>query len=327
MSRGPDGSPPRRGLPGRRVLRHWVVRRLALAVVVVLGAATAAFAGLWLAPGDPVQLIVGSHEVTPETAARVRADLGLDEPLIVQYGRFLLRLLQGDLGQSYQLSQPVSELLGGQAGATVALALTGFLLAALGSVLLAVATAGRRPLLRRASSAVELVLSSTPAFWAGIVLLTLFSFQWQLFPAVDGGGLDGLVLPGVTLALPMLGVFTQVLRESMERSLEEPYALSARARGSGETALRLRHSLRHTLVPLLTLSGWTVGSLLSGAVVVETVFSRQGIGRIAASAISTRDLPVVTGVVVVSAVVFTLVNLLVDVLYAVADPRLKEASG
>ncbi|MFF0414319.1 ABC transporter permease [Kitasatospora sp. NPDC004745] len=317
------GLPPPAG--GLALLRHWVVRRLALAVVVVLGAASAAFAGLWLAPGDPVQLIVGSHEVTPEVAARVRDDLGLDGPLVVQYGRFLGRLLSGDLGHSYQASRPVADVLGDQAAATVELALAGFLLALLGAVLLAVATAGRRPWLRRASSAVELVLGSTPAFWAGIVLLTLFSFRWQLFPAVDGGGLDGLVLPAVTLALPMLGVFAQVLRESMERSLEEPYALSARARGSGETALRLRHSLRHTLVPLLTLSGWTVGSLLSGAVVVETVFSRQGIGRITASAISARDLPVVTGVVVVSAVVFTVVNLLVDVGYAIADPRLKES--
>jgi peptide/nickel transport system permease protein len=274
-----------------------------------------------------VQLLVGSHEVTPETAAQVRGDLGLDRPLYVQYGLFLGRLLHGDLGQSYQLSQPVSDLLSSQAAATVELALTGFLLALTGSVLLAVATAGRRPLLRRASSAVELVLSSTPAFWAGIVLLTLFSFQWQLFPAVGGDGAEGLVLPAVTLALPMLGVFSQILRESLERSLEEPFAVSARARGSGETALRLRHALRHSLVPLLTLSGWTVGSLLSGAVVVETVFSRQGIGRITASAISVRDLPVVTGVVIVSAAVFTLVNLLVDALYLVADPRLKETSG
>ncbi|MFC8453212.1 ABC transporter permease [Kitasatospora sp. NPDC057223] len=309
--------------PAARLL----LRRLLLAVVVILGAATAAFMGLRLAPGDPVQLLVGSHEVTPETAAQVRGDLGLDRPLYVQYGLFLGRLLHGDLGQSYQLSQPVSDLLSSQAAATVELALTGFLLALTGSVLLAVATAGRRPLLRRASSAVELVLSSTPAFWAGIVLLTLFSFQWQLFPAVGGDGAEGLVLPAVTLALPMLGVFSQILRESLERSLEEPFAVSARARGSGETALRLRHALRHSLVPLLTLSGWTVGSLLSGAVVVETVFSRQGIGRITASAISVRDLPVVTGVVIVSAAVFTLVNLLVDALYLVADPRLKETSG
>ncbi len=324
MSASPNALPKRPALgPAARLL----LRRLLLAVVVILGAATAAFMGLRLAPGDPVQLLVGSHEVTPETAAQVRGDLGLDRPLYVQYGLFLGRLLHGDLGQSYQLSQPVSDLLSSQAAATVELALTGFLLALVGSVLLAVATAGRRPLLRRASSAVELMLSSTPAFWAGIVLLTLFSFQWQLFPAVGGDGFDGLVLPAVTLALPMLGVFAQILRESLERSLEEPYAVSARARGSGETALRLRHALRHSLVPLLTLSGWTVGSLLSGAVVVETVFSRQGIGRITASAISVRDLPVVTGVVIVSAAVFTLVNLLVDALYLVADPRLKETSG
>lgn len=324
MSASTDALPKRPALgPAARLL----LRRLLLAVVVILGAATAAFMGLRLAPGDPVQLLVGSHEVTPETAAQVRGDLGLDRPLYVQYGLFLGRLLHGDLGQSYQLSQPVSDLLSSQAAATVELALTGFLLALVGSVLLAVATAGRRPLLRRASSAVELMLSSTPAFWAGIVLLTLFSFQWQLFPAVGGDGFDGLVLPAVTLALPMLGVFAQILRESLERSLEEPYAVSARARGSGETALRLRHALRHSLVPLLTLSGWTVGSLLSGAVVVETVFSRQGIGRITASAISVRDLPVVTGVVIVSAAVFTLVNLLVDALYLVADPRLKETSG
>lgn len=303
---------------------RWLLRRLGLAVFVVFGAATAAFSALHLTPGDPARAVIGLTVPSPEVLDQVRHDLGLDRPIAVQYGSFLTGLVRGDLGRSYQLQQPVSRLIAEQLPATVELAFTAFTLALLAALALATATAGRRPALRRISSTVELVLASSPAFWVGVLLLTVFSFRLNLLPAAGGTGVRGQVLPALTLALSMVGVFTQVLREGMERALVEPFVLTSLARGTGQTMVRFRHVLRHALVPLVTLSGWTVGTLLGGAVVVETVFSRPGIGRIMATAIERRDFPVVTGVVVVSAVLFTVINLVVDWLYRVVDPRVEE---
>jgi len=304
---------------------RWFVRRLMLAALVVFGAANAVFFAFRLLPGDPVRSVLGSTNPTPELVAQVRHDLALDEPLAVQYGRFMRGLLGGDLGESFQLQQPVGEVIGEQLWSTVQLAVAAFLLALLAAVPLAVLTA-HRPRARRIASSLELLTASTPAFWTGMLLLALLSFRLRWFPAMGGTGVAGLVLPAVTLAAGLVGVFAQVLREELERALEQPFVLSARARGSGETAIRVRHALRHGLVPLITLSGWAVGALVGGAVVVESVFSRQGLGQVTAAAVAGRDLPVVTGVVLVSAVAFALINLVVDVLYRLVDPRIDERS-
>ncbi|MCK9902506.1 ABC transporter permease [Parafrankia colletiae] len=303
---------------------RWLARRLALSVLVVVGAATVAFGALQVVPGDPVHVMMGGAAPSPEVYQQTRHELGYDRPLPVRYGRFLGQLLRGDLGRSYQLHRPVAEVIGSQLWPTVQLALAGFGLAFVVAAALAVATAGRRSGWRRLSSAAELVMISTPGFWVGVLLLTAFSFRLQLFPVAGGDSLDGLVLPAVTLALGLIGVFAQVMREGLERALEQPFVLSARARGSGETAVRLRHALRHALIPMVTLAGWIVGTLLGGAVLVETIFSREGLGRITATAIAGRDLPLVTGVAVVAATIFTLLNIAVDLLYRVIDPRMKE---
>ncbi|AEB44386.1 MULTISPECIES: ABC transporter permease [Micromonospora] len=303
---------------------RWLARKLALAVLVVLGAATVAFAALHLAPGDPVRAVIGTLAPSDDLVAQVRADLDLDKPLATQYAHMLGGLARGDLGESYQLRRPVVEVIVADLGWTVQLAVASLLLALVVSTALAVATAGRRPTLRRVSILLELVTASSPTFWVGTILLAVLSFQLHLFPAAGAGGLEGLVLPAVTQAIGLVGIFTQVLRQSMEQALDEPFALSARARGTTETALRLRHAARHALIPVLTLSGWILGALLSGAVVVETLFSRPGLGRTLVTAILGRDLPVVIGVVVVAAALFTVINLVVDLLYRVVDPRLRE---
>ncbi|OWV05805.1 ABC transporter permease [Micromonospora wenchangensis] len=306
---------------------RWLLRRLALAVLVVLGAATVAFAALHLAPGDPVRAVIGTLNPSQDLVDRVRVDLGLDQPLATQYGQLLGRLVTGDLGESYQLHRPVAEVIASEIGWTAQLAMASLVLALAPSVLLAVTTAGRRPALRRLSTVLELITASSPTFWIGTLLLAVFSFRLRLFPAAGGDGIEGLVLPAAAQAVGLIGIFTQVLRQSMERALDEPFALSARARGTGETALRLRHALRHALIPVVTLSGWITGALFSGAVVVETVFSRPGLGRTLVTAILGRDLPVVIGVVVVAAALFTLINLVVDLLYRVVDPRLREQAA
>lgn len=308
-------------------LLRWLARRLALAVLVVLGAATVTFLALHLAPGDPVYAVIGTLSPSQELVEQVRADLGLDRPLLTQYGLMLGRLVTGDLGQSYQLHRPVAEVIGADLGWTVQLAVASLVLALIPAVALAVATAGRRTALRRLSIGLELVTASSPAFWVGTLLLAIFSFRLRLFPAAGGEGIQGLVLPAATQAIGLLGIFTQVLRQGMERALDEPFTLSSRARGTGETAVRLRHALRHALIPVVTLSGWVIGALLSGAVVVETVFSRPGLGRTLVNAILSRDLPVVIGVVVVAAALFTLINIIVDLLYRVVDPRLRKQAA
>jgi peptide/nickel transport system permease protein len=302
---------------------RWLGQRLALGLLVVLGAVTAAFVAFRFMPGNPVRVLLGAATPTQAQLNQLSAQLGYDKPAVVQFGDYLWQLLHGNLGYSYQEQQPVAELIGSQLAATVELAACALVLALGGAVLLAVATAGRWPFARAVSSFLELVAISAPSFWVGVLLLEVFSFRLRLLPAIGSSGLNALVLPAVTLALSVIGVFAQVLRTGMEQALGEPFVLSSRARGTGQTAIRLRHALPHALVPLITLTGWTLGQLLSGAVIIETVFSRQGLGRVLDTAIVGRDLPVIEGVTVVSAVAFALASIGVDWLSRAVDPRLR----
>jgi len=242
---------------------------------------------------------------------QIAVEYGFNRPVLVQYLDFIGRLLRGDLGQSYQLERPVSSLITGQLGPTAQLAGAAIVLAVLAALFSAVATAGRRPALRAAAIAGELLAVSIPTYWSGILLLTAFSFQLRIFPVAGDQGLAALVLPAVTLALPVAGV------------LAEPFVVTARARGLSQTAVRLRHALRHAAVPLLTLTGWLTGTLFGGAVLVETVFGRPGIGTLTLQAVSSKDMPLVTGIVLLSAAVFVAISMLLDLLYLAIDPRLR----
>ncbi|WNI26199.1 ABC transporter permease [Streptomyces sp. ITFR-16] len=305
-----------------------VTARIGAAVLVVWGAATCAFLALQLIPGDPVSAIVGSNAlVGAEQREEIRHHYGLDRPLLVQYGSYLRHLVSGELGDSYQLQQSVSSLLADQIGPTAQLALWSSLVAVVLAATVTVLTSGRSRWPRRLSTAVELIVVSTPSFWLGIMLLTVFSFRLGWLPVSDSGDARSLVLPVITLALPIAAVLTQVMREGLLGALEQPFTLTARSRGLAEHTVRSRHALRHAALPALTLTGWFTGTLLGGAVVVENVFARSGIGRITLQAVSDRDLPVVQGVVALSAVVFVLVGALVEVLYAVVDPRLRKGTG
>ena len=306
-----------------QVLRA-AARTLAGAVAVLFGAATVAFVALQLIPGDPVTVMLGpGNPATPEVRARIRAQFGLDQPVAVQYLHYLGNLVRGNFGESYQLQRPVTALIGDQLWPTVQLALAALVLALVLAVTTAVATAGRRPALRAAASLAELLAVSSPSYWIGILLLTAFSFQLRIFPVVGDQDLSALVLPAVTLALPLAGVLSQVLREGLETALDQPFVLTARSRGLSVTAVRLRHALRHAAVPLVTLTGWLTGSLLGGAVLVEAVFGRPGIGALALQATTNKDMPLVIGLVLLSALVFVVLSTLVDLLYLVIDPRLR----
>lgn len=296
-------------------------------LVVLWGAATLTFVGLNVSAGDPALAILGGPDAmpTPEVLARVRSEYGLDQPLIVQYGRYLGRLAEGDLGESYRLRVPVTKVIGQQVGATVELALWAALLAVLLSITVATLTAKRARWIGALSSGTELVLSSMPAFVLGILLLLLFSFQFRLLPPSGSSGWKTLILPTLTLALPVAAVLTQVLRQELEDILEQPFIVMARARGLSEAGVRLGHALRHALIPLVTLSGFILASLLGGAVITETLFARQGVGRLMLEATSSKDVPMVLGITLLAALVYVVVNLLVDLLNSLIDPRVADA--
>jgi peptide/nickel transport system permease protein len=226
---------------------------------------------------------------------------------------------------SYVQRQPVLDVIGDQIGSTLVLASLAGGLAVVLALALSTVTVGRSRGLRSTLSTAELVLVSVPVFWSGILLLMVFSFRLGWFPVAGGEGVRSLVLPTITLALPTAGLLSQVLREAMERAIEEPFALTVRARGVSTALLVWRHALRHALLPGMTVAGSLVGGLLGGAVITEQVFGRPGLGSVTLLAVTNKDVPVVLGVVLLAAVVYVAVSTLLDVLYAMVDPRLRGA--
>jgi peptide/nickel transport system permease protein len=302
--------------------------RLVQGAGVMLGAAALTFLAVRMVPGDPAQAIAGGPEAspTPEVLAQIRAEYALDQPLVTQFVHYVMKFLSGDLGMSYRLNTPVMDAIVEQAGPTLALASASALIAVVLSMSLALATAGRNPILRAISSAIELTFASMPTFWLGLLLLTTFSYKLGWLPAISRTHPLALLLPALTLALPLAGAMTQVLRQALEEGLEQPFVLSARARGLGDWSIRTGHVLRHALPPYLTMSGYLVGSLLGGTVITEMLFNRQGIGKLLLHAVLGQDLPVVMGVVLLAALVFVTINLIVDLLHPLIDPRLRSFS-
>jgi peptide/nickel transport system permease protein len=302
---------------------HRILWRLLAGVGVIWGAATLTFVALNITGGDPAIAILGGDQAmpTPASLARVRADYHLDKPIYQQYFYYLERLSRGDLGESYRLRIPVAQAIAQQIGPTVRLALCAGCLALVASISIAIFTARRSRWVRGVSSAAELVGSSIPNFVVGILLLLLFSFRLRWFPATGEGSWKALVLPTLTIAIPTLGVITQVLRHELEEILEQPFIATARARGLSETAVRLHHALRHSLGPLVTLAGSYFGILLGGAVITETLFARQGVGRLVADATMNKDVPMVLGVTLLAAASYVAINLIVDLINTALDPR------
>ncbi|MFC7289705.1 ABC transporter permease [Herminiimonas glaciei] len=302
-----------------------ILWRLLAGLGVLWGAATLTFIAINITAGDTALAIVGGPDAMPtaEVLAQVRKEYGLDDPLLTQYGNYIARLAKGDLGESYRLRIPVLKAVTQQLGATVQLALSAGVLSIVLSVVIALLTARRAPWIRSIVSGAELTITSAPSFVIGILLLLLFSFYFHWFPASGSQGWRALVLPTIALALPVAGVLTQVLRQALEDVLEQPFILTARARGMSDAGVRLRHALRHALVPLVTLSGFVFASLLGGAVVVEMLFARQGVGRLMLDAANTKDVPIVLGITLLAAFIYVIVNIVVDILYGLIDPRVR----
>ncbi|MFJ4897637.1 ABC transporter permease [Streptomyces sp. NPDC088727] len=303
----------------------YLLRRLAQAVLVVWAAFTASFCVLWLLPGDPVSVMAlggGAADVSPAQLDELRHSYGLDKSLGEQYLTQFTHLVRGDLGISVQTGDQVTHMITEALPATLELAAASLALALLGGAALALwGTYTRSRWLRRTLQSLPALGVSAPTFWVGLLLVQLVSFQWRLLPAVGNQGAGSLILPAVTLALPSGAIFAQVFTRSLRTALAEQFTQTALAKGSGRARVHLGHALRNASGPPLTLAGLLIGNLLAGAVVVETVFARTGLGRTTASAVSTQDIPVVQGLVVCGALAVALASLLVDLLHPLLDPR------
>jgi len=299
--------------------------RLLRAIPVMLGVLTLVFLMIHLLPGDPaVEIASRGPGMSPEAIQRIRVQLGLDQPIQVQYLRFLSRTARGDLGRSIITNQAVSTMIRQQVGPTVQLTLAGIATAVLIGVPLGLLAAVRHNTwVDTTSMTVALLGVSMPSFWLGLLLIFLFAVRLKWVPILAGGDLKGLILPALTLGIGASAIIARLVRSSMLEVLRQEYMTTARAKGLRSRVVILRHGLKNALIPVVTIIGLQFGALLGGAVVIETVFARRGIGRMAIDAILAKDFPVVQGTVLFAALVYLTVNLAVDVLYSVLDPRIR----
>jgi len=304
-------------------MRAFLTRRLLLLVPTLLGVTLATFLMLHLTPGDPVTIMLGEF-ASASDVARLRAELGLDRPILVQYLKFLGRAVRGDLGSSIRSRRPVQEEIAERLPPTMLLALAAQVLAVCAGITAGVtAAAARRPSVDSAIVAVTLVGLSMPTFWSGLLLILLFSLTLGWLPITASGGLRALILPAVTLAAPAAAVLARVTRASVLEVLRQDYVRTARAKGVSERLVVYRHALRNALIPVLTVAALQFAGLVAGAVIVESVFSRPGLGRLAVTAILSRDFPLAQGIVLVVASMYVFLNVGVDLVYGVLDPRIR----
>jgi peptide/nickel transport system permease protein len=314
-------------------VRRYVVRRLLLLVPVLLGVSVIIFMVLHLAPGDPAEIMLGS-QATQVDLERLRAELGLTEPLYVQYVHWLGLVVRGDLGRSIWMKRPVLSEVLGRFQATLILTGTALVLSTAAGLALGILSAVRpNSLLDRLSAVASLFGASMPVFWLGIVLMVIFALWLGWLPASGmfapyGGGdvrdlLVHLALPAVTLAAASVTIIARLTRSTMLETLGQDYIRTARAKGVVERAVVLRHGLKNALIPIVTVVGVQAGYLLGGAVLTETVFAWPGVGTLMVQGILARDFPLVQGCVLVVALSFVLINLIVDLLYAWLDPRIR----
>lgn len=301
-------------------------------MLVVFAAFTLSFLLLYVIGGNPVLgLFTGGDAgtaVDPGQIARLNHQFGFDQPLYIQYLNRLGGLVTGNLGTSLKTGQRVSEMVGAALPQTLALVGCSLILTiVLGAAIALFATYTRRTWLRQFLLTLPSLGTSLPTFWVGLMLVNLFSFQLRILPAVGNTGVQSLILPAITLALPGAASVAQVLAKSMFGALKEPYIATDKAMGLGRSVIHFRDAFRNAAIPALTVTGVIVANLIGGAVVVESVFSRAGLGQITVQAVLTHDIPVVQAVVVLGAVIFVVVSLIVDLLYPVIDPRLRGSMG
>jgi peptide/nickel transport system permease protein len=303
---------------------QFIGKRLLASIPVLWGVTTLVFLAIHILPGDPAELMLAESGGSAESIAYLRDQLGLDDPIYVQYGRFLLNTLRGDLGRSIFTNRPVLQTILEQLPSTIELALAAMLVAiALGTGLGVLAALNHNSWLDNTCMAIAVAGVSVPIFWSGLLLILLFASTLHWLPVTGQGGLKHLLMPAVVLGFASSGAIARLVRSSLLEVLYKEYITAARAKGLSERLILTHHALKNALIPVITVVGLQFGFLLGGAVVTETVFSRQGIGCLIVDAILWKDFPLVQGGVLLAAVTYTLVNLLVDISYAFADPRVR----
>lgn len=304
---------------------NYLIRRILTSILVLFGVSMLVFSVIHLVPGDVTMAILGRQKVTEERVAELREKLGLNDPLYVQYGRYLSKALSGDLGVSIRNNLPVAESIAEQLPSTVTLSFAALFVAlSIGSVL------GMLAALRQGSWLDTFIMGlsvsglSIPTFWMGLLLILFFSVRLRLFPSISNGSSPAeLFLPALTLGLPEAAVVARMVRASMLDVLHKEFIVTARAKGVPERWVIFKHALRNALIPVVTFVGLQMAYLLGGATIVETMFARQGIGRLAVQSIYNRDYPLVQGVVLVTATIYVLINTLTDITYVFLNPKIR----
>jgi len=301
--------------------------RVLTSLFVIVGSLVLVFSILYVLPGDPTDHMVDPSLATPEVIANLRHELGVDQPFHIQFLRYFGSILQGDFGTSLINSDPVLPKIVESFPATLALTAASSLVSIIVGILLGVLSAiHRNKAIDIIARIVGLFGISMPTFWSGILLILIFSITLGWFPAMGSDGWKTLVLPALALGTVGAGFIVRMVRNSMLDVISEQFIVTLRSKGLTERAVMYRHALRNALIPAVTMIGMLVGEMLAGTVVIETVFSRQGIGRIIADAIMAKDLPVVQGVILFSAIIYVIVNLIVDISYALIDPRVRRSA-
>jgi peptide/nickel transport system permease protein len=310
---------------------RYILQRLIGMLAVMFTVVTIVFIIVRVAPGDPAAVMLGP-DATPQDIVQLRARLGLDRPLLVQYALFLGQLVQGDLGESIFLNRPVLSALADRAEPTFFLTLFAILIASVIAIPIGILSAYRRgTLFDQATTTMAMLAASIPSFWLGLLLIQYLAVRMGVFPVSGYGGpgasfatrLYHLVLPALALGIVSSALILRFTRASMLDVLNDDYVRTARSKGMSEFRVVMKHAFKNTLIPVLTVIGLTAALLVSGAVVTETVFGLPGIGSLVVSAVLRRDYPVIQGALLVIAALYVLINFLIDMLYLLVDPRVK----
>jgi peptide/nickel transport system permease protein len=305
------------------VVTSYITRRLVFSVFVLWGALTVVFLAVRAVPGDPAQMMLGPNATAADVDA-LREKLGLNRPLVVQYATYMFRTARLDLGESIRIAQPAVSLVLERVPATCKLALTAILIAIIISFPLGIAAAIRPGgVLDGAVSVVSLLGQSVPGFWLGIMFILIFARSLRLLPSAGDESWAHLILPSLTVALPLVGVLTRLVRSGLLDVLDEDYIRTARAKGLTPQMVMWRHSIRNMLIPVVTVIGLQIGHLLGGAVITETVFAWPGVGLLLVDAITNRDYPLVQAAILFITGIFVTINFVVDLSYGALDPRVR----
>jgi ABC-type dipeptide/oligopeptide/nickel transport system permease component len=301
---------------------RYAIQRILLVIPVLIGVSLVAFMMSHLVPGDPVSVMLGQN-ATKEDYVRLKHQLGLDDPLYTQYWRYVSNAVQGDFGRSIRSDQPVLTEIWSRFPSTLELTVCAVITASIVGMSLGVlAAVSKRSVVDAGIMTFALVGISMPGFWSGILMILLFGLKLGWLP-IAGSGWKSLIMPTITLAAPAAAVLARMTRSSMLEVLGQDFVRTARAKGLRDRIVVIRHVLRNALVPVITIIGIQFGALLGGAVIVESVFSRPGLGRYTVTAIEQRDFPQIQGIVLFAAAIYVFVNLAVDLTYAVIDPRIR----